>query len=407
MQRTHKIALVVNNTQKTYLSRCAGTARFSYNWALSRSQEHYAAFTEDPTLPRPNQFSLRRELNAIKREEFPWMLEVTKCAPQEAIRDLGRAFENFFSGRAKYPTFKKKGLHDSFRVSSGFFKIEGKKIRLPHIGWIRMRECLRYPEAKVVSVTISRKANRWYASVVCEVLDTGRCAQVGAASSTIGIAVGVSEYVCSDGCRHRLPRAYRRKERSLRRAQQTLSRRQRGSANYKKQRCKVAKIHAGIADIRGDWLHKLTSGIAVYNAVIVIEDLNVKGMVQNHHLAKSITDAAFGEFRRQLNYKTEELGHVLLVADRFYPSSKLCSVCGTKTKHLPLSMRHWICPACSSVHDRDLNAAYNLKAYAASSAVSACGEFLTAGIVLPYGVQSQVASVKQEQSVKPCVSKFE
>ena len=406
MQRCHKIALDPNNAQRTHLGRCAGTARFAYNWALERWQEHYEAHREDPTLPKPNQYSLRRELNATKREEFPWMLEVTKCAPQEAIIDLGRAFQNFFSGRAKHPTFKKKGVHDSFRVSSGFFSIEGKKIRLPHIGSIPMREHLRWPEAKIVSVTISRRANRWYASVVLEAEDFGRKASPGAAAKTMGVDVGVREYVCSDATRHVLPRAYRRKERNLRRAQQALARKKKGSANYRRQRGKVAKIHAQIANVRSDWLHKLTSGIASGNGVIVIEDLCVKGMVRNHHLAKSVADASFGEFRRQLDYKTEELGHVLLVADRFYPSSKLCSVCDAKTKHLTLDMRSWTCPVCDTLHDRDLNAALNLRRYAASSAVSACGEFLTAGVSMPLGEQHQVASVKQEQSIKSAISGF-
>jgi len=407
MQRTHKIALSPNNTQRTYLTRCAGTARFAYNWALARWQEHYEAHRENLTLPKPSQCSLRRELNAIKREEYPWMLEVTKCAPQEAIIDLGRAFQNFFSGRASYPTFKKKGTHDSFRVSSGFFKIEGSKLRLPHIGWIQMRERLRWPEAKIVSVTISRTANRWYASVVLEAEGFGRKAQPFATTNTIGVDVGVREYVCSDASRHELPRAFRRKERALRRAQQSLARKKKGSANYNKQRLKVARIHAQITNVRADWLHKLTSGLAANNGVIVIENLNVKGMAKNHHLAKSLSDASFGEFRRQLEYKTEELSHVLLVADRFYPSSKLCSVCDAKTKQLTLDMRSWICPVCSTVHDRDLNAAINLRRYAASSAVSACGEFLTAGASLPLGRKHQVASVKQELSIKSTMSRFE
>jgi putative transposase len=375
----------VNNAQCSYLNKCAGTARFAYNWACARWQEQYEARLKDPALDAPSQYSLRRELNAIKRKQFPWMLDVTKCAVQEAIIDVGRAYANFFSGRAAHPVFHKKGVHDSFRVSSGFFKVQGKKIHLPKCGWIRMRECLRWKDAKLVSVTISRSAERWYAAIVCEVDDTGRSAKEGAHDNTVGIDLGVREYVASDGKRHELPRAYRSSERRLRRAQKSLSRKQKGSKNRERQRRKVARIHVRTTNIRTDWLHKLSADVVASAATIVIEDLNVKGMIKNHHLAKSIADAAFGEFRRQLQYKSEEVGHSVVVADRFYPSSKLCSQCGAKTKRLPLSVRSWTCPVCGSFHDRDLNAAINLKAYAASSAASACGEFLTAGAVVPKG----------------------
>jgi putative transposase len=383
MQRVHKIALDLNNVQRTHLVRCAGTARFAYNWALAEWNIQYKAYKADPSLPKPTQTALRRQLNSIKREQFPWMLDVTKCAAQEAIIDLGRAFDNFFANQAKRPMFHKKGQRDSFRVSSGFFKVDGKAIRLPVIGWIQMRESLRWPDAKLLSVTVSRTADRWYASVVCEITETGRLTARGASGNACGIDLGVREYVCSDGSRHEVPRAYRASEKRLARAQQSLARKQKGSANRDRQRQKVARIHAKTAAIRADWLHKLSADVAANNAVIVLEDLNVKGMEKNHRLAKSITDAAFSEFRRQVEYKASEVGHVVVVANRFFPSSKLCSVCGAKTKHLPLKARSWTCPDCGSKHDRDLNAAINLRHYAASSAVSACGELLAAGAGMP------------------------
>jgi putative transposase len=270
-------------------------------------------------------------------------------------------------------------------VSSCFYKVEGNRLYLAKIGWLKMREELRWPDAKLLSITISRTADRWFASVVCDIANTKRLALPEARDNTIGIDVGVREYVCSDGTRQGLPRAYRNAERKLKRAQKSLSRKRKGSANRAKQRVRVARIHAQTANIRADWLHKLSANLVANHAVIAIEDLNVKGMVRNHRLAKSITDAAFGEFRRQLEYKVEEVGSTLVVADRFYPSSKLCSVCGAKTKRLPLSVRNWTCPNCGAQHDRDLNAAINLRHYAASSAVSACGEFLTAAVSTPDG----------------------
>lgn len=167
VQRAHKIRLDPNNVQATALSRAAGVARFAYNWALAQWQEQYQAHKDDPSKPRPSQYALRKQLNSIKRSEFPWMLESTKCAPQEAIIALGGAFDNFFAGRARHPTFKKRGRHDSFKLSSGNFRIDGARIHIPKVGWVRMREPLRYVDAKQVSVTVSRQADRWFASVQC------------------------------------------------------------------------------------------------------------------------------------------------------------------------------------------------------------------------------------------------
>jgi putative transposase len=373
MLKTHKIALDPNNKQRTLLAKSAGTARFAYNWALSKWNEQYEAWKADPSLDKPTQANLRKELNRVKRESFPWMLEVTKCAPQEAIINLGKAFENFFAGRAAYPTFKKRGVHDSFKVSAGFFKISENRIMLPKTGWIKTFEALRYEGAKLVSVTTSRTADQWFASVVCEVADGAE--NQGAeetAEKTVGIDVGVREYVTSDGDRYPVPRAYRNLERQIIHAQRSVSRKEKGSKNRNKAKLRLAKLHAKAANIRSDWLHKMTAEIVHENSAVVIEDLNVGGMKKNHRLAKSIADAAFGEFRRQLEYKAKEKGAKIIVADRFYPSSKICSVCGAKKERLLLSERVWNCEICGSRHDRDLNAAVNLKKYADSSAVSAC-----------------------------------
>ena len=370
MMKAHKVALDLTNVQATHLARAAGTARFAYNWALARWQEQHEASKMDPQAAKPSQLSLRRELNAIKAESFPWMADVTKCAPQEAIINLGAAFTAFFAGRARYPRFKKRGIHDSFKVSSGFFEVSGNQIRIPRIGWLRMAETYRFSEATPISATISRNAERWYVSIVAKVeTDT-----VPAPAGVLGIDLGVHEHVVSNGIRYRVPRAYRANERPLRRAQQAVSRKQKGSKNQAKARKKVARIYSRTANIRQDWLHKTTTAIANSASVLGIEDLNVKGMTRDRYLTKSVLDAGFAEFRRQLAYKTAERGSRLIVADRWYPSSKICAACGTKTKSLPLSIRTWTCTACTTTHDRDVNAAINLCNYAASSAVTACGE---------------------------------
>lgn len=383
MQRAHRIAMDPTNVQATGLARAAGTARFAYNWALGRWNEQYEARQQDPSLTAPSQLAPRRELNSIKRERFPWMLESTKCAPQEAIIALGAAFGNYFAGRAKHPAFKKRGVHDAFRLTVGQFRIEGKRIRVPNIGWVRMRETLRWNVTRPVSVTISRHAGRWFASVQCDIPypSDGLPSDHEPAASVVGLDVGVREYVVSDGTRHEVPRHLRHALARLRRAQQALARTKRGSNNWTKARSKVARLHARVADARADWLHKLTTALAETHDRIVIEDLMVAGMARNHHLAMSIADASFGEFRRQLDYKTREHGTMLVIADRWFPSSKLCSACGVKTKRpLPLHVRAWTCDTCGAEHDRDLNAARNLAAYdpAVSSTVAACGALLTA-----------------------------
>jgi putative transposase len=160
----HKIALRPNNVQATYFSRACGTARFAYNWALAEWQRQYAAWKADNSLPKPSQAALRRQLNAIKREQFPWMLEVTKNAPQMAIIQLGEAFKHFFAGRARYPVYRKKGVHERFSLTNDQFSVEGSRIRIPNLGWVRMRESLRFT-GKVMSATVSRQADSWFVSI--------------------------------------------------------------------------------------------------------------------------------------------------------------------------------------------------------------------------------------------------
>ena len=166
----HKIALDPNNVQATYLARSAGTARFAYNWALAEWRKQYEARKANPDLPAPSQLSLRRQLNAIKRQQFPWMLDVTKCAPQMAIIQLGEAFKNFFARRSRYPTFRHKGVHERFTLTNDQFSVEGRRIQIPKLGWVRMREALRFT-GRIASATISRHAGRWYASITVDTPD--------------------------------------------------------------------------------------------------------------------------------------------------------------------------------------------------------------------------------------------
>lgn len=393
MLRVHKIRLDLNDAQSTHMARAAGTARFAYNWALAEWQRQYAAHKADASQPKPSQAALRKQLNAIKAVDYPWMLEVTKCAPQEAIIALGVAFKNFFAGTARYPTFKKKGQRDSFKVSQGFFNVDGSRLRIPNLGWVRMRESLRF-EGRLVSVTISRTASAWFAAVALETDDIPIASKSQAA---VGVDLGVKALaVLSTGEVIEGPKALGSLLQRLRRLSRAHSRKCKGSANRKRSAAKLARLHWRISCVRGDALHKLSDRLTREFGWVAVEDLNVRGMMANRRLARHIADQGFGELRRQLTYKAQQRGVHLAVIDRFEPTSKKCSACGALHEELTLSDRTWTCRGCGTFHDRDHNAAKNI--LAASYAVSACGE---KGSGPARKRRAKPVSVKQESSSKP------
>jgi len=400
----HKIALDPSDKQAAYFAKAAGTARFAYNWALAEWQRQYAAWKVDNSLPKPSQYSLCRQLNDIKREQFPWMLEVTKNAPQMAILQLGEAFKNFWAGRAGYPKFRKKGVHDRFTLSNDKFSIDGCRIRIPKLGWVRMREPLRF-HGKIMSATVSRVADRWFVSIT---IDTQEDLFLPKAENqgVVGVDLGVSVLATlSTGEKVVGPKPHKAMLKRLRRLSRSMSRKGKGSANRNKARRRLGRLHARIANIRQDALHKLTSDLTRRFHTVAIEDLNVRGMLKNRHLARSIADMSFFEFRRQLEYKAGWRGGRVVVADRWFPSSKTCSACGTIQEKMPLTIRQWKCPDCGTLHDRDVNAARNLLAYglaalsgptASSAECQACGE---EGSGRRRKTAVKPASVKQEVSI--------
>lgn len=392
----HQIALDPNNAQASHLARAAGTARFAYNWALAEWKRQYEAWKADSSSPKPSQTALRRQLNAVKREQFPWMLEVTKNAPQMAIIQLGQAFQNFFAGRARYPQCRKKGQHDRFSLSNDPFALDGSRIRIPHLGWVRLRETLRFA-GKILSATVSRVAERWFVSITVDTQDDPHLPPAEN-QGAVGVDLGVKALATlSTGESIPGPKPHQALLDRLRRLSRSLSRKVKGSANRRKAKAKLAKLHARIAAIRSNALHQLTTDLTRRFHTIGIEDLNVKGMVRNRRLARSIADMGFFEFRRQLEYKAAMRGGQVVVADRWNPSSKTCSDCGHRLDELPLSVREWTCPVCCAVHDRDVNAAVNLKNMAVSSTVAACGE---EGSGSGRKTRVKPASVKQEVSGK-------
>jgi len=362
MIRAHKIRLEPNNVQATYFSKACGVSRFAYNWALAEWKRRYEAGE------KVSEGLLRKELNAIKREQFPWMLEVTKCAPQQAIRnDLSSAFRNFFAKRAGFPKFHKKGINDSFSLSNDKFKIKDKFVRVPRLGWVRMSEELRF-DGKILGATISRTSDKWYIAIQVEMPDIPISISENQA---VGVDLGVKTLATlSDETEIIGSKASRQYEKKLRRLNQSLSRKagakkgEKKSANFIKTKKKISRLYARMANIRSDDTHKLTTMLIQNYGVIGIEDLNVKGMMSNHKLARSVADMSFFEFRRQLEYKAETAGVKIVVADMWFPSSKICNVCGAKADEMPLSVREWTCVHCDSHHNRDINAAINLKNYA-------------------------------------------
>jgi putative transposase len=367
----HKIALDPNNVQATYLARAAGTARFAYNWALAEWQRQFAAHQADPSQLQPSQLSLRRQLNAIKRDRFPWMLEVTKNAPQMAIIQLGDAFKNFFARRAGYPRFRKKGRDDRFSLTNDLFRVEDRRIHIPKLGWVRMRERLRF-SGRIVSAAVSRTAGHWYASITVDTPD--RPLPQADNQGAVGVDLGVSALATlSTGETWTGPKALRSLLERLRRLSRALSRKVKGSRNRAKAKARLAKLYARIGNVRRNSLHKLSTSITRRFDRIGIEGLNVKGMLSNRRLARAVADMGFYELRRQLEYKAAWRGGQVVVASRWYPSSKTCSCCGYRLATLALEVRWWTCPACETKHDRDVNAAVNLKNMAVSSTVTACG----------------------------------
>jgi putative transposase len=376
--RGYKTELDLTHKQITACKQHAGAARWAWNWGLHRKQEVY-----QQTGRSISAMEVHRELNALKQTDVPWMYACSKCAPQEALRDLDTAMGNFFrrvklkkegkwTGKLGFPRFKskKRGL-GSFRLT-GAIHVTDRAVQLPRLGHLRLKERGYLPTCgvKVLSATVSECAGRWFVSV--QVLAEGST-PAAATGSPLGVDLGIKSLaVCSDGTPPiENPKALRTNLTKLKRACRRLSRRKKGSRNRHKARKLLARQHARIANIRRDALHKATTTITAKTkpdgmrpAVIVLEDLAVANMVKNRKLARAISDVGMGEFRRQMAYKTLWNGESLLIADRFYPSTKRCSRCGHVKAVMELSERVYVCETCGLVSDRDFNAALNLAALA-------------------------------------------
>lgn len=366
--RAYKTELDPNDTQCQWFLCCAGAARFCYNWGLGAMKDAYSEGRKTSVLAE------KKRLNSIKAEEFPWLYEVPYTVLEAAFDNLKSAYENFFrrvkkGEKAGFPRFKsrKRGI-GSFTVR-GSLCIEPNHIRIPvpkgmprRYGWVRLKEHDYVPTepTKLLSFTISERAGRWFVSAQVEENVPEPKPATGA---PIGVDFGIKELaVCSNGTVFANVRALAMGERKIKRLSRELARRKKGSENWKKTKHKLAKTHYKIACVRKHVLHQISHYVTAKTKphTVVLEDLNVKGMQQNHHLAKVIADASFAQLRRQVEYKGEWYGVNVMFADRWYASSKTCSECGAHWPDLTLADRTIVCPECGVVLDRDFNAAVNL-----------------------------------------------
>ena len=367
-KRAYKFRFYPTSQQEEILARTFGCARFAYNYMLRQRTDAWFQRKE-----KVGYHETSAMLTVLKKtEEFAWLNEVSSVPVQQSLRHLQTAFGNFFARRNKYPTFKKKDGAQSAEYTTSAFKWSDGKLRVAKMdAALDIRFSRTIPKAAIVTtVTISKDcAGRYFVSMLC----TDQVQAKAPVESKVGIDLGLSHFaILSTGEKIAAPNAFRKNEGKLAKLQRKLAKKTKGSANRKKAKLKVAKLHAKITDSRKDFLHKLSTRLVNENQVIAIETLAVSNMQKNHNLAKSIADASWSEFVRQLEYKSLWYGRELVGIDRWYPSSKRCSDCGHTVKKMPLNMREWTCPECGTTHDRDINAARNV--LAAGLAVSALGE---------------------------------
>lgn len=358
VKRAYKYRFYPTPEQAEELARTFGCVRLVYNKAL---EERTRAYTQEGR--RVSYVETSAMLTAWKRtEELAFLNEVSSVPLQQALRHLQAAFANFFAKRAKYPAFKsrKRSRASAEYTRSAFRWKDGRLFLAKMDGPLNIVWSRRLPEgAEPSTVTVSRDAaGRWFVSILVE----EKIRPLDPSGNRVGVDAGVTALVTlSTGEKVTNPRHERRDWRKLAKAQRALARKRKGSKNREKARLKVARVYARITDRRRDFLHKVTTRLVRENQVIAVEDLTVRNMVRNHSLARAISDASWRELRSMLEYKCAWYGRTLVTVDRWFPSSKLCSACGTLQEAMPLNVRSWEC-ACGAVHDRDVNAARNILA---------------------------------------------
>jgi len=359
INKAYKFRIYPNDEQTTLLAQHFGSCRFVYNTFLRKRIDFYTANkgAEKQILTYSDTTKLLTDMKKIP--EYEWMKGVNSQSLQQSLRCLDVAYHNFFNKRTQFPAFKSKHGKQSFIVPQWFgINIEQGLLNIPKFTPIKT-VFHRTIEGEMKSVNVSKTSSgKYFASILCEIKKDVQQKQIG---GEIGIDLGLKSFlVTSDSETISAPKFLRTSQEKLIRLQRLLSRKIKGSSNRNKARTKVARIHEKITNQRKDFLHKLSFRLVGENQAIYAEDLNVKGMMANHHLAKSVADAGWSEFIRQIKYKSEWNGVCFGQIDRFFPSSKRCNGCGWINKSLALSDREWICHDCGKIIDRDLNAAQNI-----------------------------------------------
>lgn len=353
MRNVVKVRIYPNTQQQEALSQAFGCARWFWNNSLNLNNETYKATGKGLSRQGYND-----RLPALKTE-FPWLQDCYSQVLQSVSLNLSRAFINFFEGRAKYPTFKSKHDKQSIQYPQNV-KLSDGTIKLPKIGAIQAKIHRSFEgELKTVTISMSR-TGKYYASLLFD--DGAPDLMPSADGKAVGVDLGLTHFaITSDGSKFDNPRHLKKREKNLKRKQQKLSRKEKGSKRRAKARKIVARVHERISNTRRDFQHKLSRKLVNENQVIIVENLAVKNMVKNHNLAKAISDCGWSSFTNMLKYKAEKEGKIYLEVGRFFPSSKTCHVCLNQVGSLSLDVRSWDCPNCKTKHDRDVNAAINIR----------------------------------------------